>query len=84
MTRAGKLITIDEPEVSTHIADLLREVEHGGRLVRILRQGKVIAELRPPRNRTDPLRQYPELMGVQFNADPAAPLDEEDWPAELR
>ena len=85
MTRAGKLITVDDSEMPQHISALLREVEEEGRLVRILRQGKVIAELRPPRGgNTDPLRQHPELTGVQFNTDPTQPLDDEDWPGELR
>jgi antitoxin (DNA-binding transcriptional repressor) of toxin-antitoxin stability system len=84
MTRAGNLITVEGDEVLPLIAQLLREVEEGGQLVRIVRGGKVVAEIRPAKARTDPLRQHPELTGVQFPADPTAPLDEEDWPSEQR
>ena len=28
----------------------------------------------------DPLRVHPELSRIEFPADPAAPLDPEDWP----
>jgi hypothetical protein len=84
MTRAGNLITVDSDEAEGLIGQLLREVENDGQLVRIVRNGRVVAELRRARRTIDPLQQHPELMGVKFNADPTAPLDEEDWPAELR
>jgi len=84
MTRAGNLITIDSDEAVGVIRQLLREVEEGGQHIRILREGRVVAEICPPRRTVDPLQQHPELTGVKFNADPTAPLDEQDWPAELR
>jgi hypothetical protein len=84
MTRAGNLITVDTDEVGKVIGQLLAEVEQTGRLVRIVRHGKVVAELRKARRRLDPLQQHPELTGVKFNADPTQPLDEEDWPSEQR
>jgi hypothetical protein len=84
MTRAGNLITIDSEEVGKLIGPLLSEVEQSGRLVRIVRDGAIVAELRRPRRRVDPLKQHKELTGVQFHADPTAPLDDEDWPSELR
>ena len=84
MTRAGMLITIDTAEALDKISLLLKEVEESGRYVRIFRGGKVIAEIRPARTGTDPLRQHSELQGVQFREDPVAPLDEDEWPTELR
>ena len=84
MTRAGNLITIDTEEVGSLIGHLLREVEEGGQLIRILRDGRVVAEIRPAKRSIDPLRQHAELIGVKFNADPTAPLEDDDWPSELR
>jgi antitoxin (DNA-binding transcriptional repressor) of toxin-antitoxin stability system len=84
MTRAGNLITIDSDEAIGVIGQLLQEVEQQGQHIRILRQGRVVAEIRPARRTIDPLQQHPELTGVKFNADPTAPLDDEDWPAEHR
>jgi antitoxin (DNA-binding transcriptional repressor) of toxin-antitoxin stability system len=79
-----KLITVDGDEAVGLIGELLREVEVGGQRVRILRAGKVVAEIRPAKRRIDPLKQHRELLGVKFVGDPTAPLDEVDWPAELR
>jgi antitoxin (DNA-binding transcriptional repressor) of toxin-antitoxin stability system len=84
MTRAGNLITVDTKEAQGLIGQLLREVEESGQHIRILREGRVVAEIRPARRTIDPLRQHPELTGVKFNEDPAAPLDDQDWPAEQR
>jgi antitoxin (DNA-binding transcriptional repressor) of toxin-antitoxin stability system len=84
MTRAGNLITIDSDEAVGLIGQLLREVEEAGQHIRVLRNGRVVAEIRPARRTIDPLRQHQELTGVKFNADPTAPLDDEDWPAEQR
>jgi antitoxin (DNA-binding transcriptional repressor) of toxin-antitoxin stability system len=84
MTRAGNLITIDTNEAQGLIGQLLREVEESGQHIRILREGRVVAEIRPARRTIDPLRQHAELTGVKFNQDPTAPLDNDDWPAQLR
>ena len=47
----------------------------------ICRNGKPIAELRRAKEEhRDPLRSDPELAGVVFHENPAAPLDPEDWP----
>jgi hypothetical protein len=49
------------------------------------RIGNVITvETQEGAERIDPLKQHAELMGVIFNEDPTAPLDEEDWPSDLR
>lgn len=84
MTRAGKLITVEGDEAIGMFGQLLKEVEETGQYVRILRAGKIVAELKPAKRRVDPLQQHDQLKGVQFSEDPTAPLDDEDWPSELR
>lgn len=84
MTRTGKLITVDGDEAARMIGQLLKEVEEMGQHVRIVRDGKLVAEIRPAKKRVDPLKQHAQLTGVKFNADPISPLDNEDWPAEQR
>jgi antitoxin (DNA-binding transcriptional repressor) of toxin-antitoxin stability system len=84
MTRAGKLITVEGDEAIGMFGQLLKEVEETGQHVRILRGGKIVAELRPAKRRVDPLQQHDQLKGVQFSENPTAPLDDEDWPSELR
>lgn len=84
MTRAGNLITVDGDEAVSRIGDLLREVEQSGQRVRIMRAGKLVAEIRPAKSRVDPLKQHDELSGVRFVGDPTAPLDEDEWPSESR
>jgi hypothetical protein len=32
----------------------------------------------------DPLRQHHKLMGVKIHEDPTTPLDDEDWPCDLK
>ena len=84
MTKAGNIISVEAKEAEREMPELLRGVEREGNFVRIYRNGKPVAELRPAASQIDPLRQHPELMGVKFNADPSSPIDEQDWPAELR
>jgi len=48
--------------------------------VRICRNGRPVAELRPIRASRDPFQQDPQLMGAESLEDPTAPLDPEDWP----
>lgn len=48
------------------------------------RNEKPMARPAPLEPSPDPLKQHPKLMAVKIHGDPKAPLDEEDWPSELR
>jgi len=77
------MISVNTHEAKSRLSALLAQVERGER-VRICRNGKPIAELRPIRMSADPLAVSPELANVKFMADPALPLEDEDWPAQAR
>lgn len=77
------MIKVNTHEAKTRLSELIRRVERG-ESVRICRDGKPIADLRPVEHTLDPLRQYDDLKGVIFHEDPTEPLSEEDWPSELR
>lgn len=74
------MVVVNTHEAKTRLSALLAAVEERGECVRICRNGKPIAELRPVPAAKDPLRQNPRLAGVEFLEDPTAPLAAEDWP----
>ena len=77
------MFQVNTHEAKTQLSALLKEVEEHGRVVKICRNGKPIAELRPIAAKVNPLRMNPKLK-VIFKADPVLPLDEDDWPEEFR
>jgi len=78
------MITVNTHEAKTRLSSLLATVEETGEVVRICRNGKPVAEIRPLPPKKNPLRLDPQLQKVQFHEDPVAPLRPEDWPdAEL-
>jgi prevent-host-death family protein len=84
MTKCGNIISVNTHEAKSNLSMLLREVEDNGQCVRICRNGKPIAELRPVQLVPDPLAPHPELKALHVADDTFAPLDEEDWPKEYR
>jgi predicted AAA+ superfamily ATPase len=77
--RSLKAFGSDYPEAT------LRLLYRGGETleidgIRCVPCEKFLAELRPLPGAKDPLRVHPELSRIEFRADPAAPLDPEDWP----
>lgn len=78
------MIIVNTHEAKTKLSSLLAAVEEHGEQVRICRNGKPIAELRPIRHTPRPLVKHPKLSGVQFLEDPALPINTEDWPEEYR
>ena len=76
------MITVNTHEAKSRLSALLAAVEDG-ELVRICRNGKPIAELRPVR-RARRLVVNPKLSGIVFNENPSAPVSNEDWPEECR
>lgn len=73
------MVTVDTSASKPRLSTLLATVERG-ETVLICRGGLPVAELRPVKKVKDPLRVHPELSRIEFFADPAAPLDPEDWP----
>ncbi len=78
------MISINTHEAKTRLSELLAKVETKRETVVICRNGKPIAELVPWERTVDPLKQDPKLGRVAFHADPALPLDREEWPEEVR
>ncbi|HSZ54699.1 MAG TPA: hypothetical protein VK797_03510 [Tepidisphaeraceae bacterium] len=83
MTDRGEFIAVEIAEAERQFPALLKVVEEEGRIVKIVRNGKPIAELARSAEGSD-LPMFPELAGVVFHADPTAPLDNEDWPETSR
>ena len=73
---------VNTHEAKTRLSQLLVAVEEKGEWVRICRNGKPVADLRPISPIKDPLRVSPRLAKVKFHEDPALPLSPEDWPEE--
>ena len=76
------MIIVNTHEAKTKLSSLLNLVSEKHEVVRICRNGKVMAELVEPRVRTASkgLPKYPELSGVVFKEDPAAPLSDDFFP----
>jgi len=75
---------VNTHEAKTHLSRLLAAVEEKGEVVRICRNGKPVAELRPVKLVEDPLKKHPRLSKVIFHEDPMLPLSPEDWPEDSR
>ena len=74
------MITVNTHEAKTRLSALLAAVEERGEWVRICRNGKPIADLRPITRAQNALRQHPRLRKVRFRDDAMKPLSPEDWP----
>lgn len=80
------MIQVDSHEAKVRLPYFLSKVEKDHEKIKICRNGRPIALLIPldPQFPSDPLKQHPKLMAVKIHEDPTAPLDEEDWPSDLR
>lgn len=76
------MVKVNIHKAKTNLSALVAEVERHGTLVRICRDGKAVAELRPVRKKTNPLKTDPKLK-VVFHEDPVQPLEREDWPDDV-
>lgn len=72
--------SVNVHEAKTQLSRLLADVETRGETVRICRNGKPVAELRPIVYARIPLRLHPRLSRVRFREDPTLPLRPGDWP----
>jgi antitoxin (DNA-binding transcriptional repressor) of toxin-antitoxin stability system len=84
MTRDGKTITVDACEAQAEIISLLAEVESHGQTVRIVRDGKVVAELRPGGSPLPDLPYIANLAGRQLAANAFDETSQDEWPNESR
>jgi prevent-host-death family protein len=78
------MIQVNTYEAKARLSDLLSKVEKEQEKIKICRNGKPVALLVPLEPPPDPLKQHAKLMGVKIHEDPTAPLDEEDWPCDLK
>ncbi|MGA1865116.1 MAG: type II toxin-antitoxin system Phd/YefM family antitoxin [bacterium] len=78
------MISVNTHEAKTRLSELLAKVESQGETIIICRNGKPVAEVIPWRKSPDPMRQDPVLKKVVFHEDPSLPLDEDEWPDDLR
>jgi len=74
------VIIVNTHEAKTRLSSLLAAVEERGESVRICRNGKPVADLRPVAAVKDPLEHHSELGGIRFHEDPSLPLSPDDWP----
>ena len=80
------MITVNTHEAKTNLSKLLNLVAEKHEIVKICRNGKVMAELvRPGSGKNSPgkLPVIPELTGVVFRERPEAPLPDEFFPDDM-
>ena len=77
------MIIINVHQAKTKLSSLLAAIEQKGEWVRICRNGKPVADLRPVVKVKNPLKQNKKLK-VIFKENPMLPLTEEDWPEAFR
>lgn len=78
------IIEVTIQDAASKLASLIEKVRDNGTWVRICKDGKPLADLRPAASVANPLNQNDDLSGVLFNEDPMSPLSGDDWPAESR
>ena len=78
------MISVNTHEAKTRLSKLLTLVEEKQEIIRICRNGKPVAELKPITEVPDPLIVHPKLKRVKFHEDPALPLSKDEWPEEYR
>lgn len=78
------IIEVNIQEAATKLSSLIEAVQKNGTLVRIYRDGSPVADLRSANQSVNPLLQDEILSSVRFTEDPMLPLEEEDWPTDVR
>jgi len=82
------MITVNMHEAKTRLSELVRAVEDGNETVILCRDGQQVAEIRRiPRRRTAQRDLTPDpRLRVELapGYDPAEPLSDEEWPADLK
>jgi antitoxin (DNA-binding transcriptional repressor) of toxin-antitoxin stability system len=85
MTDRGDFILVDSAEVAAEMTEILKAVEQGHRRIRIMRDGKAVAEMSPVSEIELKATTDPELK-VVFSPDyrPDEGLDSDVWPEDAR
>jgi prevent-host-death family protein len=80
------MITANMHQAKTHLSQLVKAVEEEGETVIIQRNGKPVAELRPPAPQPSRrIKPNPALKVVYMPGySPTEPAGEEEWPEENR
>lgn len=81
------MITVNMHEAKTRLSQLIKAIEEDGEIVILQRNGEPVAEIHPytPRTILRDLTPDPALRPVlKAGYDPSEPLDDEEWPSELR
>ncbi len=78
-----KTISLDQETVD--LQGLLAEMEQNPESIVFLREGKPIAHLFPSYSaEKDRLTPHPKMRRIQIHYDPTEPMDEIEWPEDLR
>ncbi len=75
------MIVVNTYEAKTRLSELLRFVDEKNEIVRICRNGKVMADIVSPRKtkaKNNPLKRHPEIMGVKIKCNLASPVFSDD------
>ena len=79
------MITVNMHEAKTRLSELVKAVEERNETVVLCRDGHQVAELRRVAKRQRNLRPDTRLwVELAPGYDPAEPLAEDEWPADLR
>ncbi len=71
-------------ETKAHLSRILAEVVNKGSVFVICKHGVPVADIVPHGAANNPFEVHESLAGAEYLVDPTAPLDEDDWPEELR
>ncbi|MDK3159961.1 type II toxin-antitoxin system prevent-host-death family antitoxin [Kamptonema cortianum] len=72
-------------EAKTHLSALLDEVNEKGEIIRICRNGRPVADLKPlEKHQGQGLKKHPILSLGEIKYDPLEGIDEDSWPEEFR
>ena len=75
------MILVNTHEAKSKLSHLLAKVEEG-EAVRICRNGKPVADLKPvAKAKRHPLKKHSILSQIKILCDPVKGLEPEDWPA---
>ncbi len=77
------MIIVNTHEAKTRLSQLLVLIEKNHETVRVCRHGRPIADIVPiQRSVSNPLIIHSEISNIQIHYDPAAPLEDDEWPIE--
>ena len=60
------MITVNIHEAKTNLSKLITRLEKTGESIRICRNGRPVAELKPTEPKGDPLKTYPEISNIKI------------------